>query len=130
MLTVLLACCPSCQVTDATPEEAIRGFRVERKETRELVFDTPGDYMVPELAHAAAGVQPSSSAQDSSCIGMAGQADVQHQLAAGGSVASSVQPAMAVVEAAAAAGQSSGSRSSNSVAAGSSFLGVADADIF
>jgi UDP-sugar pyrophosphorylase len=31
-----------------TPEVAIRGFRIERKEQRELIFDHPGDYVVSE----------------------------------------------------------------------------------
>lgn len=41
------------QVSDPTPEEAIRGFRVIHSETTELVFDKPGEYMVPEPVPAA-----------------------------------------------------------------------------
>lgn len=42
---------PFCrQVSDPTPEEAIRGFRVIRSDTTELVFDKPGEYRVPVKA--------------------------------------------------------------------------------
>jgi hypothetical protein len=35
-------------VTEVTEEEAIRGFRVVKKETMVLEFDQPGEYVVPE----------------------------------------------------------------------------------
>jgi hypothetical protein len=42
------------QVSNPTLEEAIRGFRVIKNDTLELVFDKPGTYTVPEPAAAAA----------------------------------------------------------------------------
>jgi hypothetical protein len=52
MMLMILSCCicPHEQVSQPTLEEAIRGFRVERQETLELVFDKPGDYVIPEAA--------------------------------------------------------------------------------
>lgn len=57
--------CVSAQVSDPTPEEVIRGFRVVRKETHELVFDQPGDYLVPpETSPAAAAGAAAPAAQN------------------------------------------------------------------
>eukprot|EP00878_Enallax_costatus_P012422 GHUV01012973.1.p1 GENE.GHUV01012973.1~~GHUV01012973.1.p1 ORF type:complete len:435 (+),score=164.29 GHUV01012973.1:385-1689(+) len=53
---------PLEQVKDATPEEAIRGFRVIRNETSEFIFDKPGQYTVPEKS-AAAAEQPTAAAE-------------------------------------------------------------------
>jgi hypothetical protein len=41
-------------VDNPSLEEAIRGFRVIRNDTMELVFDQPGEYIVPEPSKAAA----------------------------------------------------------------------------
>ncbi|KXZ48443.1 hypothetical protein GPECTOR_28g853 [Gonium pectorale] len=43
---------PLAEGEAAPEEERIRGFKVVRKETKELVFDKPGDYSVPEAAPA------------------------------------------------------------------------------
>jgi hypothetical protein len=59
LLTVLLLLL--LQVSDPTLEEAIRGFRVIKNDTLELVFDKPGDYTVPEPAAAAAEEAPAVS---------------------------------------------------------------------
>lgn len=47
------------QVSNPTLEEAIRGFRVVRNETQELVFNKPGDYLVPEAAVPQAAAEAS-----------------------------------------------------------------------
>jgi hypothetical protein len=65
----------STQVSSPTLEEAIRGFRVIRNETTELVFDKPGDYIVPEPAPAAT---PAAEAADSTQPGSAAVAAVDN----------------------------------------------------
>jgi hypothetical protein len=54
LMLMLLMLLPLSQVDSPTLEEAIRGFRVIRNETMELVFDQPGEYIVPQPAAAAA----------------------------------------------------------------------------
>lgn len=50
-----MPCAPPClQVSNPTLEEAIRGFRVIKNDTTELVFDKPGEYRVPERSAFAA----------------------------------------------------------------------------
>lgn len=65
----------SIQVSSPTLEEAIRGFRVTRNETTELVFDKPGEYLVPEPAPAAT---PAAEAADSTQPGSAAVAAVDN----------------------------------------------------
>uniref|UniRef100_A0A383VCY8 UTP-monosaccharide-1-phosphate uridylyltransferase n=1 Tax=Tetradesmus obliquus TaxID=3088 RepID=A0A383VCY8_TETOB len=54
---------PIEKVDSPTLEEAIRGFRVIRNETLELVFDQPGDYIVPQPAAAAAAADEAPAAE-------------------------------------------------------------------
>lgn len=62
------------QVVSPTLEEAIRGFRVVRNATQELVFDKPGDYLVPEPAAAAAEAPAQQIAQSDDAVDKAGAA--------------------------------------------------------
>jgi hypothetical protein len=52
------------QVSDPTLEEAIRGFRVIKNDTMELIFDKPGNYILPEPAVAAAADTAAATAED------------------------------------------------------------------
>jgi hypothetical protein len=82
------------QVVSPSLEEAIRGFRVVRNATQELVFDKPGDYLIPEPA-AAAEAPAQQVAQSDDTLDMegaappaaAGQETVVPVGSAGGSVA-------------------------------------------
>ena len=57
---IQLRFCLRPQVSSPTLEEAIRGFRVVRNETTELVFDKPGEYLIPEPAPAAPATAPAA----------------------------------------------------------------------
>jgi hypothetical protein len=66
------------QVANPSLEEAIRGFRVVRNATQELVFDKPGVYFVPEPA-AAADASAQQVAQSDDAVDMAGAAPASVQ---------------------------------------------------
>jgi UDP-sugar pyrophosphorylase len=84
------------QVSQPTLEEAIRGFRVVKQDTLELVFDKPGDYVIPEAPPApkeadldmvGAAAQPPAAAAAAEGVAVAEPAE---QVSGGGGVQQAV----------------------------------------
>jgi UDP-sugar pyrophosphorylase len=108
------------QASDApTPEEAIRGFRVVKGETTELVFDSPGTYVVPQ--------QSSSSSRSSSPAAAAASPSEEEPVvaAAGAAPASSAAPAAPAAEAGSLGGSARGSDGGEAQAAAASLAAKA-----
>lgn len=73
------------QFSDAKEEELIRGYRVVKADTLELVFDAPGDYTVPEKrapAVGAAAAEAPEAAEAAAAGGGDTAREAAHELAA------------------------------------------------
>ncbi len=78
------------QLPDVKEEEAIRGFRVIKADTTELIFDTPGDYLVPQKLPRTPSVTAAEEEEEDAAAVAAGPADAEAVAGAVAAIAAAV----------------------------------------